>query len=83
MYRPQRPRGHLDLYPPFQQRRRERLGVHVWEPRPTGFLERVWDVVAVLDGFAVEETQGGAFEGLGEGGGERRQRRLGREHRRE
>lgn len=56
VYRPQRPRRHLDLYPPSQQRRVERLGVHVWEPRSAGFFERVWDVVAVLDGFSVEEA---------------------------
>jgi hypothetical protein len=82
VYRLQRSRRHLDLYSPSQQRRLERLGVHVWEPRPTGFCERVGDVVAVLDGFAVEEAQGGAFEGLGEGSGERGERRMGREHRR-
>ena len=38
------------------------------------------DVVAVLDGFAVEEAQGGAFEGLGERGGEGGERWGCREH---
>jgi len=40
----------------------------------------VGDVVAVLDGFAVEEAQGGAFEGLGERGGEGGERWGCREH---
>ena len=38
------------------------------------------DVVTVLDGFAVEEAEGGAFEGLGECGGEGGENGLGREH---
>ena len=80
MYRPQRPRGDLDLHPPPQERRLECLGVHVGEPCATGFLERVGDVVAVLDGFSVEEAEGGAFEGLGEGSGEDGERWEGREH---
>lgn len=52
----------------------------VGEPCATGFLEGVGDVVAVLDGFSVEEAEGGAFEGLGECSGEGGQGRLGREH---
>ena len=80
MYRPQRARRYLDLHTPVQQLGDERLGVHVWEPCAPGFCERVGDVVAVLDGFAVEEAQGGAFEWLGECGGEDGEDGVRREH---
>lgn len=52
----------------------------VGEPCATCFFEGVGDVVAVLDGFAVEEAKGGAFEGLGECSGEDGEGRLCRKH---
>jgi len=65
----QRPRRQLHFHKLLQGVRKEAFGLHVGQPRPAGFVFGEGDVVAVLFGLALEETQLCAFERLGHYGG--------------
>ena len=54
--------GHFDLQMSSQGVQRDQLVLDVREPRLPGFLLGEGDVVAVLLGFAMEETELGSLE---------------------
>lgn len=57
-------RGHFDLQEGLKRVGEEALSLHVRKPCPSGLFQGEGDIVSVLLGFVLVETQLGAFERL-------------------